>query len=74
MDRPYGRCFVQALIRTPETGAATSLYLATDAALKGRTGEIYKDMTVRNIPERIRSHPQADNVWRFLLDLHFNGN
>ena len=51
-----------------------SLYLATDAALKGRTGEIYKDMTVRNIPERIRSHPQADNVWRFLLDLHFNGN
>ena len=71
---PMADVLFRPLIRTPETGAATSLYLATDAALKGRTGEIYKDMTVRNIPERIRSHPQADNVWRFLLDLHFNGN
>ncbi len=67
---PLADVLFRPLIRTPEQGAATSLYLATHTALEGVTGGIYKDMTVCNLPERIRSYQQADNVWRFFLDLH----
>lgn len=67
---PLADVLFRPLIRTPEQGAATSLYLATHTALEGVTGGIYKDMSVRNLPERIRSYPQADNVWRFFLYLH----
>jgi len=67
---PLADVLFRPLIRTPEQGAATSLYLATHADLEGVTGGIYKDMTVRNLPERVRSYPQAENVWRFFLYLH----
>ncbi|HPX80130.1 MAG TPA: SDR family NAD(P)-dependent oxidoreductase [Bacteroidales bacterium] len=67
---PVADVLFRPLIRTPEQGAATSLYLATHADLEGVTGGIYKDMTVRNLPERVRSYPQAENVWRFFLYLH----
>ncbi|NLA15349.1 MAG: SDR family NAD(P)-dependent oxidoreductase [Bacteroidales bacterium] len=66
---PLADKLFRPFIRSPEKGAATSVFLSCDSSLNGITGTLYKDKKVRYLPERITNHPFADKIWHLLLEL-----
>lgn len=56
------------LIKTPEEGAETGLFLALDPSVEGKTGGLYKNRRQKKI-NRFTRHKDADKVWEILENM-----
>ena len=65
---PLANFLFRPLLRRPERGAATVLFLALDRSVEGKTGGLYKDKKQRNVA-KFESCPGAGNVWEIFTSL-----
>lgn len=54
---------------TPEKGAETIIYLATEKKLKGITGQIFKDMEIKKITKWCKDPLARKKLWEETIDL-----
>ena len=71
---PLTDILFRPFIRQAPRGAATSIFLATDPSVEGITGTLFRDNRPVRLPGRITSHPDADRVWSFFINLCTYGN
>jgi NAD(P)-dependent dehydrogenase (short-subunit alcohol dehydrogenase family) len=56
--------FVRPFMKTPEQGAATSIYLASSSAVEGITGRYFANRKPKRSNERSYDAEAASRLWR----------
>lgn len=59
---PISDAIYRPLIRTPQKGAETTVFLALDQSVKGKTGALYKNCKPKKL-KRIAHHPAISKAW-----------
>ena len=63
MANPIFRFFEQLIAVSPETGAQTSIYLATSPEVDGVTGEYFEKGRSKPVIEMARSQGLQERLW-----------